>query len=551
MKLSWGRSVCGFVLWSLVFGIAHTQAPLYYSNQNQYFLHGLAEAGEGDLRDDWLANTKDPTPLFSRMVAFTATYLHEWFFYGYYLAILGLYFISLVSLFPLLTPANISRPTWFLFIALFVVVHAGIFRLASARLVGVDYPWFLQAGVAGQYVLGFGLQPSVAGVFLITSMAAFLHNRPWQAIIWACLAGVLHATYLPTAALLTLAYMVAQFSSPPYEGGAGGGRYAASGWRRAIVMGLLALVLVMPSVIYNLATFAPASPETFADAQFILAHMRIPHHAEVARWFDWIACLQILWIVWAMFLIRRSLMMLIMLVPFLGALLFTVVQLATGNDTLALLFPWRTSVILVPIATTVVLIKFVELLDPWVRNCPRFTFGLSGLAIGGCVIGGLAITYYGLGYQSNPDEVPLVEFVRTHRRPGDVYLIPVEIAKGKPGVRGVTNSNFRPAPTRGKAGEFIAVDLQGFRLTTGAPVYVDFKSIPYQDREVLEWYERVGWCIRVYGERSTSVDLLRAGLRDRGITHVVVPSAKGMPFAKLGEPVYRDDFYSLFAVGKN
>ncbi len=114
----------------------------------------------------------------------------------------------------------------------------------------------------------------------------------------------------------------------------------------------------MPSVIYSLVTFKPTSPEVFADAQHIFAHVRIPHHAEVARWFDWVACVQILWIVFAIFLVRGSRLMLLMVVPFLGAVGLTLVQLATANDTLALMFPWRTSVILVPIATAVVLIKF-------------------------------------------------------------------------------------------------------------------------------------------------------------------------------------------------
>src|SRR5437588_2119933 len=91
------RRLLGFLFWSLIFGISYTQAALYYSNQNQYFLHGLAAAGRGDLDQDWLATTKDPTPLFSVGVALTASYLHEWFFYLYYVLILGLYFHSLVG----------------------------------------------------------------------------------------------------------------------------------------------------------------------------------------------------------------------------------------------------------------------------------------------------------------------------------------------------------------------------------------------------------------------------------------------------------------------
>src|SRR5690242_17866429 len=44
--------------WVVLFAVAHTQCPLYYSNQNQYFLHGLAAGGLGYLNEDWLANTQ-------------------------------------------------------------------------------------------------------------------------------------------------------------------------------------------------------------------------------------------------------------------------------------------------------------------------------------------------------------------------------------------------------------------------------------------------------------------------------------------------------------
>src|SRR5262245_61426322 len=88
-----------FVFWAVIFWLAYTQAPLYYSNQNQYYLHGLAEGskpwtkdvgGLGLLKNDWLVNTKDPTPLFSFLIATTYRYLHEWVFYVYYIVMLGI-----------------------------------------------------------------------------------------------------------------------------------------------------------------------------------------------------------------------------------------------------------------------------------------------------------------------------------------------------------------------------------------------------------------------------------------------------------------------------
>src|SRR5205823_14298714 len=55
----WSLAVSACLL-AVAFAAAYGQAPLYYSNQNQYFLHGLAAAGEGYLSEDWLARTLDP-----------------------------------------------------------------------------------------------------------------------------------------------------------------------------------------------------------------------------------------------------------------------------------------------------------------------------------------------------------------------------------------------------------------------------------------------------------------------------------------------------------
>src|SRR3954467_6709209 len=88
-----------FLIGAALFNAAYGQAPLYYSNQNQYFLHGLARAGVGHLDEDWLANTADPTPAFSTLVAFTARFLHPAFFHAWYALLLGVYAAALVGTF--------------------------------------------------------------------------------------------------------------------------------------------------------------------------------------------------------------------------------------------------------------------------------------------------------------------------------------------------------------------------------------------------------------------------------------------------------------------
>ena len=125
-------------------------------------------------------------------------------------------------------------------------------------------------------MLGPGLQPSVFGILLIMSLAAFANGRPILAAGLAAASGVMHSTYLLPAGLMTLGYMLVLCASR---------RLSSRDWRPA----LFALVIVLPAVIYNLRSFSPGNPDEFQAAQTILAEVRIPHHAVVEQWLDAVA----------------------------------------------------------------------------------------------------------------------------------------------------------------------------------------------------------------------------------------------------------------------
>ncbi len=536
-RLSFRASLAGAVGWSLLFGLAYTQPRLYYSNQNQYFLHGLAQGGLGFLKDDWLANTADPTPLFSILVAFTYRCLHESFFYIYYIFILSVYFHALLDIFEHLSGTRATPRTRLAFIALLVLLHSALLRWTSAQLFGVDYPWYFQAGIANQYILGAGLQPSVFGVLLILSVTTFLCDRPFLAVTWSSLAAVMHATYVLSATSLTLAYLYLLLRERRT--------------REALFVGMWALLLVSPMLVYVLRTFAPCSPETFAGAQHLLAHFRIPHHAQVDRWLDGIAWTQIAWVVAAMYFVRGSRLFVILAVCFVLGLALTLVQIITGNDTLALLFPWRVSSILVPIATAIVLTRIVQGLAVsfwaaplWLARVLQMAcLGLLALA----VAGGVFITYFGLGYRTNTQELDLLEYIHDNKAEGDVYLLPVEVPKLTASKRGAASLNFTPPPRRSTQKENISVDLQQFRLFTGAPIYIDFKSIPYKDVEVLQWHQRVLWNHQLYERRDWNNEQIKDELKHRGITHVVAPADRDVR-CELLQLVYADKYYRLYRV---
>jgi hypothetical protein len=522
------RAVVLFLLGAAVFAAVYCQAPLYYSNQNQYFLHGLADAGVGHLHDDWLAQTRDPTPAFSAMVSLTVRVLPPFVFHVYYALLFGAYAAAMFALFVYVAGPNASR--WPLFVMLFLAAHSALARWGSYRLLGSDYPWFLQAGVAGQYILGAMLQPSAFGVLLVVAVAFFVHDRPWAAAVCIAVTGTMHPSYLLPGALLTLGFLTALCKE---------GRT-----RTAFGVGTLTLVLVLPITLHSALTFRPTSPEEFARAQDLLVNVRIPHHSRVDRWLDPIAVLQILWIVLAMAMVWRTRLFLVLAVPFALSVLLTLLQLATHSNTLALLFPWRISAVLVPIATTVVLTRLVIL--PVFRIEAPAARAICAVVVGIFIVGGIWIGVGRQGFQSGEDELGVMDFVRRTQQSGEVYFVPVTVPDLNKIPRGSLSSDFKPIGDKRQDVRVIPPDLQRFRLTSGAPIFVDFKSIPYKDVEVLEWYARLRLAEEVQqqlrdGQLTKAVDELRG----RGVSHVVVPGGWDLQGHEL-QKVYEDSFYRVY-----
>jgi hypothetical protein len=141
-----------------------------------------------------------------------------------------------------------------------------------------------------------------------------------------------------------------------------------------------------------------------------------------------------------------------------------------------------------------------------------------------------------------------MNFVRRTKRPGDVYFLPVRVPDLAKTTRGSLSSDFKPLPDKQSDRRVIPVDLQRFRLYTGAPIFVDFKSVPYKDTDVLEWYERLGLAQAALeelreGRLSKALDELRA----RGITHLVLPAPSELRGPEI-EQVYGDTHYRVYRV---
>lgn len=504
------RAIAQFLLVSIVFGIAYTQDPIYYSpeNQNTKYLHGLAQAGHGFLSQDWTANTLNPLPVFTALVQFTYQFIHpEYGFYVFYFLIFGVYVYSLVAIVSQYFSIREPRSRLLVFFALLLIFHT-----VNLEIFDFDLGWHLQAGVAMQYILGPVFQPCNFGVFLLLSIYVFLRGHSLWAVALMAIAVTFHPAYFPSVMALTLSYM-------------GVVAWEERSWRKPLGIGLLSFVLVLPVFSYMYFAFQDTTPELGQQATDIIVNQRIPHHSVPAVWLeDGQPYVQTAVVAIALYLIRQTRLFYVLLLPFLAAVLLTVLQILIDSDTLAFMAPWRISVFLVPVATALILGQIVTTLF---NRFPTVTRQRSVLVARLSLVVILTLVIYGGSnqiekFQKNDGTFAMLDYVRATKQSGEVYLVPPETNK-----------------------------LRKFRLYTGAPIVVNYKTHPYLDVEVIEWNHRLEQANAFYDSRGAqSCRMLRRDLSEYGITHVVLPKENVRRRCKQLVPLYEDENYSVYSTEK-
>jgi hypothetical protein len=504
---SWWTALGAFLAWTVIFAILYAQSPLYTSNQNQYFLHGLARAGVGFLNRDWLAGTADPTPVFSSLIYLTYALTHtNLLFYIYYALLMGVYLFSVYGLMDLLFDLRRSKTRSLLFMALFLGAHSAALRFLLSKLAGSSATFMVEGGVAGQRLLGQVFQPSTFAVFLVLSIYLFLSKRRNWAILAIAVTATFHPTYLLCGGLMTLAYLWVIFRETRQV-------------KAILFYGLKALVPILPILAYTLIIFRPTNAILYAEAQHYLVYFRIPPHALISQWLNWTVAVQGIFVLAALAVLYRKSLFPILAILAAASVLLTVVQAVTGSNTLALLFPWRVSILLVPLGVSALLADLVtRVMDAW-QPSPR-TEGwlrvLSLVAIAGLMaVGVLRFQIESADLRADPAN-PMMNYVAAHKSPGDIYLTPSQLAN--------------------------------FRLVTGAPVLADFDSIPYRDADIINWYERLQYSSWFYNntmDRSACIPL-RDLIKKYGVTRAVVLQSDSHTFCKSFPVIYKDATYRIY-----
>jgi hypothetical protein len=465
--LPWRADASIRLLFSIAFAVALSQEPLYFANQNTKYLHGAAEGGYGWLGNDWMAHTIDPLPVFSVLV--------KWLFQ------LGVPELS-YAIFALLAV------TW-AWALTSIVRSAGLIRQERTHLVtfmaglivtqAVLSKW--PRGLASQYLHDHYLQPGVFGVLLIAGIAQFLKARTAAAIVLVVAASVMHSDYLPTTLACIVAFIAGATERSPRAA------------RRAIYHALLALVLIAPLAIQLRALATQTSPETWQRALDILVS-HIPEHTDVAQWFDMRAIARLAVMALGAVLARDRRLRVVMWSLFALIVVSMSVVVVFHSELVAAVTPWRASILLMSLSIAVIVARGVAWL---VAREPQHEDRL----LLGCALLAMAAVALGISRQAErwsdyaaAESMPPIRWIQAHDARPELYLIPVHDS-----------------------------DFDRFRLETGQPVLINWKTHPYKDVELIEWHQRLQEADRFYTARSADEACRQLGsLRDRyGVSAVV------------------------------
>jgi len=453
---------------SAAFVIGHPLHSLYVSNQNTKFLHGLALAFPERLASDWTATTTDGLPVFSGLVYLVARAATPAAFYGLELALQFIVALSLISILRLAAGNPLGR----------------LGGLVGAAMV-VALTWegaqtYLQ-GVAGQYItLGY-LQPASFGALFLLALGLAQRGHA-AAVLLAAIPAALHAAYIAPAILLTGLFLWDQRRRPLCQ---------------MLPLATLAAIALAAPPLDLVLRFHSNDPEMFQQANAILAFTRIPHHSLPEIWFNTNAMIKTGLVVAAIALAPAGVVRKSLVVLFGFAALGTLTAVVSKDPGLALIAPWRVSIILVPAASAVlggVMLRRLNQLSHarlllWGAMLPVTVIALLAMGEG-------AEQKIGLFFPKPPADH--IAFVQRTARTQDVYLT--------------------------------SPDDSRFRLAAMAAQFVSWKTHPYLATEVLEWNRRIGMASAVFGtqnKKSAAMDCaaLTRLLDQYPVTHVVLPPA--------------------------
>jgi hypothetical protein len=240
---------------------------------------------------------------------------------------------------------------------------------------------------------------------------------------------------------------------------------------------------------------------------------RIKHHADIHHWLTSKDFISVILFLSALYLIRFNIRFFSFFLIFgFCSISTTITQFFINNNSIALAFPWRTSVFIIPISSMIVVSHFISKIK---FKTPQFNNYIIILFLFVCTF-----FYFKSHHIKNinlkfNEKLILVDKIKKHYNSIDRLLIPT--------------------------------NLEYIRMNSGLPIFIDWKHHAFKYNEIIKWKQRILLSNDFYAQTShdnQSIQLKKIEKLEN-ISHILLKKSK--LYYKCNNLI-DDDIFALISV---
>ena len=476
------KNIFLYIILSIAFVITVQQFPFFKGN-SLHLIHAIKNMEFNKLQYDWIANQTNHLPLF--------TYFN--YFLIKYFSVNILYLIHFI----LLTTCPLF---------LFLICKDEFSDLKNNYLAIIWFSFFILvyhensffSGVAGQDIINEGYQPASFGVLFYIGIYLFLVQKELLAVLFICLAASFHPTYVLHSGFLFAGIFSYFFFKKEYK--------------KMFKISILYSILILPITIYVVQNFLLLEKEIILEGQIIFLD-RIPHHALIDNWFSYKDVFSILLYFASLILMNKKNRLFIPFFIFgFLSLSLSLLQFFLESKSLALAFPWRSSVFLIPLSSMIIISFLLK----------KFFINRPNTKIVGVLLFSIITIFY---FTKN-------HFIKDLNKD---FHIKLELTKK-------INKKYDSIERI-----LIPVNLSYIRMNTGLPIFVDWKHIAFKYDEIIDWKERMDLAENFYASNDFNeqkLNLIKI-IEIEKISHILIKKNNMNSDCK---NLINDDIYALINV---
>jgi len=461
-KLNFKNSTLAYIFLSLIFVLTIQIFDPFRGNA-AHLIHSIKYFDTNKLENDWIANQAHHLPVFVKFNYFLIKFFSSkiiYFVHGVLLALCALYlFLISKNLFPKLETRNLTI-IWFAFFI--ILFHENSFF----------------SGVAGQSVIDIGYQPASFGILFFIGIYYFLMKKYFLCILLICLGASFHPTYVLHSGFLVLGFLSYLIISKNYK----------NFFKTLIIYS----ILILPITLFIIINFLTIDKNLIALGQEILLD-RIPHHADIRYWISYKDLFFFVTYIYALYIVRNKQFFIFFLIFGTCPILLSLIQYFLNINSIALAFPWRSSVFITPISSVIILSSWIEKIKLNIHKLKIISFSLLLFTS----------TFF---------------FIKSHF----IKDLNGEFTKKLMLSKEIKN-NFESIERI-----LIPTNLDYIRMYTGLPIFINWKHHAFRFDQLIEWRQRMDLTNEFYSNTNKETQLLKLKeiQKIENISHILISKNK-------------------------